>query len=171
MYSDSNAHSRPTTIVKCDILDLTQSDSSTSNVRYITTGRLYQGFKVPARETTMSWHSWQETDNVINQQQHNSAMVMLLSGSWQPDRQYNIGTKNTSDVAEPLRNQSGRSTSAMYEIRKIESTCSQLHKTSKIIEKLLLSTKLCVLEKITFFLKESWILLDFRVDLRSANDM
>ena len=32
MYSDSNAHSRPTTTVKCDILHLTQSDSSTSNV-------------------------------------------------------------------------------------------------------------------------------------------
>ena len=30
MYSDSNAHSRPTTTVKCDILNLTQSDSSTS---------------------------------------------------------------------------------------------------------------------------------------------
>ena len=30
MYSDSNAHSRPTTTVKCDILNLTQSGSSTS---------------------------------------------------------------------------------------------------------------------------------------------
>ena len=29
MYSDSNAHSRPTTTVKCDIPNLTQSDSST----------------------------------------------------------------------------------------------------------------------------------------------
>ena len=72
---------------------------------------------------------------------------------------------------EPLRNRSERSTSAKYEIRKNESTWSQLHKTSKIITKLLLSTKLCVLDKITFFLCESWILLDFRVDLRSDNDM
>ena len=91
------------------------------------------------------------TGNRHQPQQQNSAMVMLLSGSWQPDRQYNIGTKNTSVVAEPLRNQSGRSTSAMYEIRKTESTWSQLHKTSKNIEKLLLSKKLCVLDKITFF--------------------
>ena len=45
--------------------------------------------------------------NVWQPQQQNSAMVMLLSGSWQPDRQYNNGTKNTQlcygTFAEPVR--------------------------------------------------------------------
>ena len=47
----------------------------------------------------------------------------------------------------PLRNRTKRSTSAKFKTQKMESTWSQLHKTSKIIEKLLLSTKLWWFEK------------------------
>ena len=50
-----------------------------------------------------------------------------------------------SDAAageEPLRNRAKKSTSAKFGILEMKSTLYHLHKTSNIIEKLLLSTKL-----------------------------
>ena len=52
-----------------------------------------------------------------------------------------------SAAEEPLRNLTKRSTSAKFETRKMKSTWYQLLKTSKIIEKLHLSTKLWWFEK------------------------
>ena len=50
----------------------------------------------------------------------------------------------------------------------MKSTHPQLHKTSKIIEKLHLSKKLSQSEKMIIFLME---IVCFRVDLRSDNDL
>ena len=53
----------------------------------------------------------------------------------------------------------------------MKSTRSELQKTSKIIEKVQLSTKLSQFEKKHFFNPKSYILLEIHVDLRSDNDI
>ena len=79
--------------------------------------------------------------------------VVSKSRAWHWTRYRDVlrwDPQSISDVAaadEPLRNRTKRSTSAKFETRKMQSTWYQLHKTSKIIEKLLLSTELRWFEK------------------------
>ena len=138
--------------------------------QYITTGRLYHGFKLSTRETTMSWHSLQETDINHNNktQQWIPAMVMLLSGSWQPDRQYNNGAKHTQlccgTFAEPVRKIHVSNVRNQKNWKYMITASQNIKNYSKTpLEHEVMSLR----QNHLFFM---WI-RDFRVDLRSDNGM